>query len=438
MARRTVPREMSMLGLVQNFFAPRCNPIGVDLGTETLRLAQVQWTGEEYKLIAAASTDVPGHIGNDLPSRFGFFADALHDLLPQGGFRGRQAVLGLPAACMTIQHLRMPKLDEKAMQKAIPWEARGALPYDPSQALLRHMVAGDVYADNEPKSEVIVMAAARETVNQLLAASARGGLDVVGMNVEASALVDCFGHVYRRKTDADAISMFIDIGAAATRAIIARGNTIMFARAIAVGGEDLNRAVAKAMKISVSDAKVLRIRLANVHPALDEHRNRLDVEAPIAAHAEAGSIGTAPSAVAVAEPAPMAQGPDADLVAQAGKVDQACAEAIRQLTNELDLCRRYCEGTFADRQVDRLVFVGGESRQRTLCQQIAQTLGMPAQIGDPLVRMGRISEIGIESGIDRRQPQPTWAIAIGLSMGPVTHKGPWQERETEHRRKDRR
>jgi hypothetical protein len=35
-----------------------------------------------------------------------------------------------------------------------------------------------------------------------------------------------------------------------------------------------------------------------------------------------------------------------------------------------------------------------------------------------MVRMGRISQIGIESGIDRRQPQPTWAVAIGLSMGP--------------------
>jgi hypothetical protein len=33
--------------------------------------------------------------------------------------------------------------------------------------------------------------------------------------------------------------------------------------------------------------------------------------------------------------------------------------------------------------------------------------------------MGRNSEVGIESGIDRRQPQPGWAVAIGLSLGPV-------------------
>jgi len=69
--------------------------------------------------------------------------------------------------------------------------------------------------------------------------------------------------------------------------------------------------------------------------------------------------------------------------------------------------------------VDRLIFVGGEARHRALCQHIARELGLAAQLGDPLVRMGRNSDIGIESGIDRRQPQPGWSVAIGLSLGPV-------------------
>jgi hypothetical protein len=42
---------------------------------------------------------------------------------------------------------------------------------------------------------------------------------------------------------------------------------------------------------------------------------------------------------------------------------------------------------------------------------------LAAQVGDPLVRMARNSDVGIESGIDRRQPQPNWTVAVGLSMG---------------------
>jgi hypothetical protein len=32
--------------------------------------------------------------------------------------------------------------------------------------------------------------------------------------------------------------------------------------------------------------------------------------------------------------------------------------------------------------------------------------------------MARTTEVGPESGIDRRLPQPDWAVALGLSMGP--------------------
>ena len=51
-------------------------------------------------------------------------------------------------------------------------------------------------------------------------------------------------------------------------------------------------------------------------------------------------------------------------------------------------------------------------------------LALAAQVGDPLVRMGSVSEVGIESGIDRRQPQPAWAVAIGLSLGPTNLAAP--------------
>jgi len=85
----------------------------------------------------------------------------------------------------------------------------------------------------------------------------------------------------------------------------------------------------------------------------------------------------------------------------------------------LNLCRRYYETTFQNKPVERLVFVGGEAKQRRLCQHIAREMSLAAQVGDPIVRMGRISEVGIESGLDRRQPQPAWATAIGLSLGPI-------------------
>jgi hypothetical protein len=108
-------------------------------------------------------------------------------------------------------------------------------------------------------------------------------------------------------------------------------------------------------------------------------------------------------------------GPDAQVRA----VERIMQEQAHKIVGELELCKRYYESTFPNRPVDRLIFIGGESKNRSLCTWIAREMGLAAQVGDPLVRMGRVSDIAIESGIDRRQPQPNWAVAIGLSMGSL-------------------
>jgi type IV pilus assembly protein PilM len=455
-----------MFGFIKTIVAANANPIGVDFGSDCLRMVQLQIADGEPRIIAAASADVPAHVRNDPAARASFFAETARDLLVQGKFKGRQAILALPAAQMYIQHLRIPKMDEEAMKKALPWEARGKIPIDPSHALLRHTVAGEIYQDSEPKDEVILMAAARDTVNSLLAAAAKAKLDVLGMNVEPMAIVDCFNHVYRRKADQTSINLFVDIGFKSSRAIIAEGSRILFARSIPIGGEHLNRAVAQALGIGAEEAKLLRVKLCQAQPSLDENRARQEINgvqttesaasAAAAATAAAAPAAAAPAAtegfallnasMAAAEKAqasgavgvidrrgsatlhapatpraPKGKLP-ADPAEQTVLVEEAIHEPLVRLIEELGLCRRYYEATFQNKPVEKLIFVGGEAKQRRLCQHIARDMSLAAQVGDPLVRMGRISEIGIETGIDRRQPQPGWVTAIGLSLGPINRK----------------
>jgi type IV pilus assembly protein PilM len=437
-----------MLGFIKSFVAPGANPIGVDFGTDCLRMAQIQVIDGEPRIVAAASADVPTHVRNDPNARNSFFVETVRDLLSQGKFKGRQAVLALPAAQMYIQHLRIPRMDDEALRKALPWEARGKLPIDPSHAVLRHTVAGEIYQDSEPKDEVILMAAAREFVNGLLAAAAKAKLDVIGMNVEPMAIVDCFSHIYRRKPDHSAINCYVDIGYKSSRAFIAEGPKVLFARSIPIGGEQLNRAVAGALGIGAEEAKLLRIKLCQAQPALDESRARrevragevaADVAAPAAAEGfallsaslaasekssrEEGGVATVAAAPITGATATVSRKPNGKLPADPAEqivlVEEACHEPLGKLIDELNLCRRYYEATFQNKPVERLVFVGGEAKQRRLCQHVAREMALAAQVGDPIVRMGRISDVGIESGIDRRQPQPAWATAIGLSLGPI-------------------
>jgi cell division ATPase FtsA len=288
------------------------------------------------------------------------------------------------------------------------------------------------------------------------------------MNVEPKALVDCFGHVYRRKNDQEVTNCFIDIGSTGTRVVIARGEHIFFARSIPIGGDLFTRAVAHEFHHGFDEAKLLRIKLCASAPALDESREKHafpPVQAPVPLSAvppvvaaqdgdesESAGVGGGfalldaairASSNAAPAPAPVSREQrTTDAAAQpavstnhdnaiAARIEKACRDPLVKLVQELDLCRRYHEATFPSRPVERLVFLGGEARQRTLCMQIARELGVAAQLGDPLVRMGRVSDVGIESGIDRRQPQPAWSVAIGLSLGPVSALGPGQGKSSD-------
>src|SRR3954465_10538255 len=110
-AAATGAERETMFGILKSFVASNVNPIGVDFGSDCLRMAQVGVSGGEPRIVAAASADVPAPVRNDAAARASFFVETTRDLLAQGGFKGRSAVLAVPAAQMFIQHLRIPKMD---------------------------------------------------------------------------------------------------------------------------------------------------------------------------------------------------------------------------------------------------------------------------------------------------------------------------------------
>lgn len=422
-----------MLGIVQNFLRTHASPIGVDFGTETLRLAQVSCApGEETRIVAAASLDVPTTARNDPQQRIQFLISALKELVPAGGFKGKQAVLGLPSSALSMLHLRLPPMDEKAMQKAVAFEARGKLPYDPSHAVIRHLVAGEVYHGQDQKVETILMASPRAAVEALLAAAGKAKLNVVGLNTEPLALLDCMLKLSRRKEDLESTVLYVDIGASGSRALIARGSKVLFARSIGVGGDHFTRAVAQRASLSFEDAKLLRLRMAEAtQPMAAAHATESPAARRAAVEPEAGDspdhsfalLGAAMAkkkagGTALAQP-PVAAASPHTATGELALVEEAVREPLGRLIEELDMCRRYHEATFPAAPVDKLIFVGGEAKQKGLCAHVARELGLAASVGDPVARMAKDFEFPPDSGIDRRGPQPDWAVAIGLSMGPV-------------------
>lgn len=439
---------LSSFSFVQDLLGTSAAAVGVDLGTETIRMAQVRPDPESPELIAAAARDVPPGASEEPVAYAEFCAEALKELWREGRFEGRKAILGMPSTMMHLLHLRLPKLDSSAIQTALAFEAAGKLPFDPVAGILRHHVVGDVYTNDGPRQEVICTAVRRDYVELLLNAAEKARLEVGGLVATPIALRDCFRRIYRRASDAETGFCFIDIGRTGTRVTIVRGGHLYFARNIPIGGNRLNEVVADAVGVQAAEAKLLRMQLSEqqqqnqgdaqqieaaarkdrgsavMQPSTTDHSFAM-LNAAMEASKRSAQVGVDPEAYVMTldkSPRAGAQRRGSSRVTEMS-VAQAVDPILQQLADELQRCRRYHEATFPSVLVDRLVFVGGEAHNRPLCQALARRLGIAAQIGDPVG--GLTHEIATRKsapdlsagGIDTDRQQPAWSVACGLSLG---------------------
>ena len=347
-------------------------PIGVDLGTSIAKLAQMKVREDGIELLAAGAVEIPPEARMDRRARLRWLAEGIPRVLQSKLFKGRQCILGLPAQDVSVHHVKLPKASAEDTARAVVMELEGKLPCPTDQAVVRHVVAGDLYGDGEPRQEVIAIAVQRSTLEEYLGLARRVRLDVVGVNVECCAIVECFARLFRRTGDSARTTMYLDIGHSSTQVVLSHGQRMVFARNLAMGGERFDKAVAAGMEISPEQAHALRRELSGE-----------------------------------------------------GKKDPAAEEALYHmlddavagLVEELNQCIRYYESVFRNQLIERAIFVGGQAYDKRLCQTVARQLNLPAQVADPLVRVKRVEGAGLEWGLDRRNPQPDWAVAVGLSLG---------------------
>lgn len=350
----------------------RTLPIGVDLGSRSVKLAQLRCVEDTYELLAAASVEVPDVPGAACGPRPGM-ADHLREAVRSAPFKGAQCILSLPAEATFVYPVRLAKLPAAQIDPAIRVELASKLPFPAAQAVIRHVVAGDVYGEGDPRQEVIAVAASRATLEAYLAAAGKAHLDVVGVNIEPCAIVECFSRLFRRASDQGRAILFLDVGYTTTQIVLAHGSRIVFAKNLVFGDKDMDRAVAEGMSV----------------PPEQAHSLRKDLRTDTASGA-------------------------------ADEVYRLLAGSVDSLASELMNCLRYYESVFANKPVETAIFLGGGACDKRFCQSVAQRLNLPAQIGDPLLRIDRAEGAGLSIGLDRRDAQPAWAVAIGLSLGAAS------------------
>jgi type IV pilus assembly protein PilM len=362
-----------------SLFKPKTTPIGLDLGSGSVKLLQLDASGTA--VISAGKYDLPVDLPSDGPERRAELIEGCRKLIEATQPQGRDVVVGLTDASVQYKNIRMPRMPVEELKQAIQWEANDRFPTESQPVAIQHLCAGEIRLGEETKQEILLMGVSQHVVDAQLEVVTACGLRAMAIETTPLSLARGMSRLYRREADGQAVHVVVDIGRKGSKVVILRGSTVTFYKRLDIGGLNLNRAVAEHLKITPQDAAALR---------------RSQAEAP---KAEEGS--------------------DPRLFGGTRRenVERAMFESTRplaqELAKEIGLCLRYHAVTFRGSRPETIHLCGGEASDTNLSQVIHEQLELPVKIAQPLDGLDLSAP---HLSIERRGSLGEWAVVAGLAQ----------------------
>jgi type IV pilus assembly protein PilM len=357
-------------------------PIGVDIGADSVKLLQMEIVGNSLSVMAAARHSLPPAKPEELKDRTAAAADVIRHLLRRNPFSCRKIVAALPRDIVHVKNLRLPLMPMEELRSAIDFEVKNIFPFETKDAHVRFLHAGEVRQGADARQEVIVLAATCADVDTFICQLHRSGAVIESLDFEPAGIYRSVERFIRRREDEQEVYALVDVGLTRTQVVIGRGDNISFFKPIDLGGRHLQDAVARQLGITADEAKALRRRLI-----------------------EAG-----PEAAVVSEDSPR------DPVRQA--VFDATRSIMESLAREVSLCLRYHSVTFRGHRPSKVRIAGGEAADPQLLATLNAALPIPVEAARPLhsVDTSRMKPA------DRRGFMSEWTTAFGLSLKLTTSR----------------
>ena len=408
------------------------SPIAIDIGTSSVKMLQV--TGGESPLIhALAELEIPDPLRGDLEGRLQFLEEEIPGAIKAHGFKGRRVICAPLASQVLVQPVQIERVNDEDDSLLAAAQLESQLECMPGSLVVRAREIALASRDGRVIKETLCWAMAREDSMRYVELFRSMRCRLVGMHPQVCAMVQAFSHLNRRSGDNETSTMYVDLGWGGMKVSVAHGGEMVFAKQVQIGGRQIDRLVCEAKGCDMTTARMRRAKdgITSTSAPVSNARDRsvstdgMAVLRAGIARAEmyrADPTGSEVPATLAADrrgertPAEYAGGVES----RSGRVLAAgvdCSEIIESMADELTMCARYHGSLFGGRRIDRVVFLGGESRSTMLCRRLAESLNVPAQLGDPIARFA--SGPFDEKLPDPGNAAPGWAAACGLCTSPV-------------------
>jgi type IV pilus assembly protein PilM len=333
----------------------RKSVVGLDIGTTCIKAVELTRDKYDSVITGYAQIDVAAEASRQ---------DAIAELMRAAKFRSKRVATAVSGKNVVFRYITLPEIADDKLVQAVRLEAEKYIPFDVAEVEIDAQRLGTA-ADQSGKPEVraLLVAAKKTVVADHARMLSELGLQPVLVGVDGFALGNAWelGELVNPGVqDPGRTVALIDVGATKSSINILRDNVTCFAREVAMGGQDLTNAIARRSGIEPMQAEALK-------------RNPGD---------------------------------------QLGVVQEACAQVLEDLGNEVNLSFDFFENQF-EGEVQDVRLTGGSALLPFLEESFERIFEKRTKTWNPIEGLKvRSDNVDVEA---LNQLAPQLAVAIGLA-----------------------
>jgi len=349
--------------------------VGLKVGASQLTAARVSNNGSIELLQVARQPLEPGIVVAGELRDPDALATALKQFfrkhkLPKSGIR-----LGISNNRIGVRVFEISGVDDtEQLRNAVRFRAQDALPISVDEAVMDfHVVGETVDEEGAPAKRVVLVVAHRDLVERYAAAFRKAGLKLMGVDLEAFALLRSLA----ADMDPDAQEgersglVVVSIGSERSTFAVSDGRVCEFTRVLDWGGASLDTAIVGALEVTPGEAQTVKLGLSLADASLV---------------------------------------PETLTPEQADAARDAIRRGLEVFARDLVSSLRFYQSQPDSLAIRELVLSGGTAELPGLAEELERLLDVRVRVGDPLcrVRVGR--------QVKERHGLGSLAAAIGLGI----------------------
>ena len=352
-------------------FGKRTQLFGLDIGSNTLKLAEVRKTGRGYQLLNAGLMNLPPEaIVEGAVMNAPAVVDAIRNLLDVHKPESRNVATSVCGHSVIIKKVSLPVMSREELEQSIQWEAEQYIPFNIHDVNLDYQILPPVAEKGEESGsdqmDVLLVAAKKDLVEDYASLLREADLRPVIMDVASFAVENMYEA--NADFDEDELIAIFNIGASITNINIFKNGASLFTRDIHFGGNQFNEEIQKALNLNFQEAEYLKL-------------------------GGAGSEG------------------------DRREVQDILERITEVLLNETQRSLEFFSATSGSEKINRVALCGGCSALPGLAAKMEDRLGTPVELADPFRRV--IAESGKFRPEYLKEIQPFMGVSVGLALRSV-------------------